>query len=203
MNQATCSPSLVHKVFHSLLAGTESPNPSSTSEKNTSELTETPQQQRLTAPPAKNSIRFMEGDQNGRREKYDGCRWRLVCTWNTHECTNIAYSYQLCTKHNSIRRNKEPPKRKRKPLLAHISLPISKNYFLRSLSKFNIFVLVNHHHQKSIYDFDDVDDSDDEDDIQIIEELCKVYKQTSFYLYDSILCDLSRLPKHVIQQKVM
>jgi hypothetical protein len=111
-------------MFRSLLANTSPSNSSATSHQRLSASTTTAPEP-LTAPPPKNSIRYIENDQNNRREKYDGHRWRLACTWN-NECTNLAYSSQLCAKHNALRRNKELPTRKRKPLLTHASLPISK-----------------------------------------------------------------------------
>ncbi|CAF1168120.1 unnamed protein product [Rotaria sordida] len=144
MNPSNCSPLLVHKMFQSLLSNPTSDS-SNMSHQRLSASTTT---QTLTSPPAKNSIRYIENDQNGRREKYDGYRWRLVCTWNTYECTNIACSYQFCTKHNALRRNKELPKRKRKPLITHSSLPI-----------------MNQNNHKNVHD--------DDNDIEILEEYCK------------------------------
>ena len=137
----------VHELFHSLLTNTNLSNSSATSHPRLSTSanpqprlstsaapqhrlsTATTAPQPLSAPPAKHSIRRIENDQNNRREKYDGCRWRLVCTWNTDECTNLAYAHQLCAKHNALRRNKQLPKQYRKPLLAHASLPISNVTF--------------------------------------------------------------------------
>ncbi|CAF2349527.1 unnamed protein product [Rotaria sp. Silwood2] len=145
MNPSNCSPLLVQKMFQSLLSSTTSPiSPTSSHQKLAAATTSQP----LTSPPSKNSIRYIENDQNGRREKYDGHRWRLACTWNTYECTNIAYSNQLCNKHNALRRNKELPKRKRKPLLTHTSLPIMNQYNAN-------------------------DEHDDDNDLEILEEYCK------------------------------
>ncbi len=120
MNPSHCSPLVVQEMFRSLLANTSS----TTAHQRLS--TSTTAQEPLTSPPAKQSIRFIENDENNRREKYDGHRWRLVCTWNVNECTNLAYSHQICSKHNSLRRHNVLPKRKRKPLNTHSSLPISK-----------------------------------------------------------------------------
>ncbi|CAF3433371.1 unnamed protein product [Rotaria sp. Silwood1] len=144
MNSSNCSPLLVQKMFQSLLSNPTTSNTSTTSHQNLPAPTTS---RPLTSPPKKNSIRLIENDQNGRREKYDGYRWRLVCTWHLCECTNIAYSYQLCAKHNALRRNKELPKRKRKPLLTHSSLPI-----------------MNQHNHNNLHD---------DDDIEILEEYCK------------------------------
>ena len=80
-------PCAIRAIFHELLNPAESPPP-------------------LTLVPTKNSVRFIENDPEQRREKFDGSRWRLACTWNRTECTNLAYTHQLCTKHNNIRRNK-------------------------------------------------------------------------------------------------
>jgi len=121
------SPLAVQEMFRSLLADETPSNNSATSHQRLPAPTTT---EVLTAPPPKNSIRYIENDQNNRREKYDGHRWRLVCTWNLNECTNLAYHHQLCNKHNILRRNKEVPTKKRKPLHTHTSLPISKNFFL-------------------------------------------------------------------------
>jgi hypothetical protein len=118
MNPSNCSSVTVRKLFHALLTNENSATPGQRSSTAAPPVT-------LTAPPPKNSIRFIENDQNNRREKYDGYRWRLVCTWND-ECTNLAAYYQLCVKHNAIRRNKNPATRKKKPLDTHSSLPISK-----------------------------------------------------------------------------
>ena len=128
MNSSNCSPLLVEQLFRSLLSNS---NSATTNQQRVSIPTSSPGL--LTSPPPKNSIRCIENDQNGRREKYDGRRWRLVCTWNKHECTNLAYSRQLCCKHNALRRNKELPKKKRKPLLTHTSLPISKIFLYLKL----------------------------------------------------------------------
>jgi hypothetical protein len=133
MNPSKYSPSVVHEIFRSLLSETPPTNTSTTSHQRLPApppATTTTTTEPLTAPPPKNSIRYIENDQNNRREKYDGHRWRLVCIWNTNECTNLAYySHQLCGKHNALRRNKEFPSRKRKPLLTHTSLPISNISF--------------------------------------------------------------------------
>jgi hypothetical protein len=75
--------------------------------------------------PLKNAIRSIENDPHQRREKFDGNRWRLACTWNLHECTNLAYAYQLCTKHNAERKNKQRKYTKRTCLTTSASLPIS------------------------------------------------------------------------------
>jgi len=151
MSTSNCSPAVVHEIFRSLLSNTASSNASATSPQRLSTATTTTPQP-LTSPPPKNSIRYIENDQNGRREKYDGHRWRLVCTWNIHECTNLAYySHQLCSKHSALRRNKELPKRKRKPLLTHSSLPIMSQY--------------NQNHARN--------NNNDDDDIEILEEYCK------------------------------
>ncbi|UJR27600.1 hypothetical protein I4U23_008881 [Adineta vaga] len=149
----TCSPSAVDQLFRSLLQGTSSfvnPNRLTTS----ATTTLPPPQQPLTSPPLKNTIRFIENDQNNRREKYDGCRWRLVCTWQQNECTNLSHARQLCTKHNALQRNKELPKRKRKPLLTNASLPI-----------------LNPNNRKNIYDRNEKF-ADDDNDIEILEEYC-------------------------------
>jgi len=124
MNPTNHSAVTVSKIFQALLKNSNS----ATSHQRPSTPPPPPPSTTLTAPPPKNSIRFIENDQNNRREKYDGYRWRLVCIWND-ECTNLASSYQLCNKHNAIRRNKEPPTRKKKPLITHTSLPISEISF--------------------------------------------------------------------------
>jgi hypothetical protein len=135
MNQPSCSRKAVQDIFHSLLSNQDSSNSVTTSQQSLP-----PSTRPLTKPPAKNDIRFIENDQNSRREKYDGCRWRLVCTWNVYECTNIAQGYQICSKHLAQRRNKEPPKKKRKPLINHLSLPISNIYiFLLNVKKVDFF----------------------------------------------------------------
>ena len=78
----------------------------------------------LTSPPRKNTIRLVENDQNNRREKYDGSRWRLVCVGNDNECTNLAYARGLCGKHYTQQRSTEPPPaKKRKLLVHHFSVP--------------------------------------------------------------------------------
>ena len=114
MNPPNCPSVNVRELFQALLTNR---SPESTDQRLSTSHT-------LTGPPPKNSIRFIENDQNNRREKYDGHRWRLVCTWDPM-CTNLAYTRQLCGKHNLLRRNKEVPTQKRKPLIAHLSLPIS------------------------------------------------------------------------------
>ncbi len=126
MNPVQYSPLAVQEIFRSLLSDKGPSNSSSTSDQRLSTSTAP---EVLAAPPPKHSIRYIENDQNGRREKYDGHRWRLVCTWNINECTNLAYYYQLCNKHNILRRNKEGSTKKRKPLLTHSSLPISNTCF--------------------------------------------------------------------------
>lgn len=123
MTEPDCSPLTVHQIFQSLLHNEASTNV-------LEKLAGSPKSPRLDAPPAKNTIRFIENDQNNHREKYDGHRWRLVCTWAQEECKNLAYSHQLCPKHNAIRLNKEPKKKKRKLLTAHASMPICNNLFL-------------------------------------------------------------------------
>jgi hypothetical protein len=134
MSQLNCSALTVHEVFQSLLASTDPSRSSVASHQRPSASTSTATTPKpltstatapLTSPPRKNSIRYIDNDQNNHREKYDGSRWRLACTWNIQECTNLAYTHQLCYKHNAVRRNKEIPKRKRKPLFVHLSLPIS------------------------------------------------------------------------------
>lgn len=144
MNSTACSPSFVQEMFRSLLDNT----PSTSSHQRLS-ISATPQP--LTTPPVKNSIRYIDNDQNNRREKYDGHRWRLACTWHIEECTNLAYTRQLCAKHNALQRNKVLRRKKRKPLLTHMSLPI-----------------LNQYNQKNIRN-----DDDDDDDIEILEEYCK------------------------------
>jgi hypothetical protein len=119
MHPSNCSPLVVKEMFRSLLCSTSSSNTDQRSSVST-----TPQP--LAAPPAKNSIRYIEHDQNNRREKYDGHRWRPVCTWNVNECTNIMHARQLCAKHNALQRNKELPKKKKKLLFTNLSLPNCK-----------------------------------------------------------------------------
>lgn len=77
----------------------------------------------LTSPPRKNTVRSIENDQNNRREKYDGSRWRLVCFADNNQCNNVVYNRDLCLKHYNIQRVSEPPKKKRKLLLHQFSLP--------------------------------------------------------------------------------
>ena len=54
--------------------------------------------------PMKNSIRFIDNNQNNFREKFNGEKWKLVCTWKKDICTNFAHSNQLCDKHNAQKR---------------------------------------------------------------------------------------------------
>ncbi|CAF1343573.1 unnamed protein product [Rotaria magnacalcarata] len=149
MSQSHCSPLAVHRIFQSLLS---EPTRSNSFQK----LAESPRtpHSHLTSPPAKHTIRYIENDQNNRREKYDGRRWRLACTWDVYACTNLAGSRQLCSKHNAIRLNKVLPKnKKRKSLSTNLSLPI-----------------ISHSNGKNNnYN----DGNDDDDDIQILEEFCK------------------------------
>lgn len=149
MNPPKCSPSVVQEIFRSLLADRTPSVHSVVPDQRTSTSSTTPL---LTAPPPKNSIRFIENDQNNFREKYDGCRWRPVCTWHKDVlCTNLAYTRQLCHKHNAIRRNKEESKRKKKPLICHLSLPI-----------------INQHTHNKVQN----NNNDDDDDIEILEDYC-------------------------------
>ena len=97
-------PCAIRAIFHELLKPAESPLP-------------------LIMAPTRNSIRYIENDPEQRREKYDGSRWRLACTWNRTECNNLAYAYQLCSKHNDIRRNKLP-RPKMKPTPYPLPMPI-------------------------------------------------------------------------------
>ena len=120
MTSTNCTSAHVKEIFQALLTNTlttPQPNPPA------------PRSPRLTSPPPKNSIRLIEHDVHNRREKYDGRRWRLVCVWDG-QCPNIAVSSKLCVKHNAIRRNKEPPSRKKKSSHARSSLPISKMFLL-------------------------------------------------------------------------
>lgn len=124
MISSNCTSNPVKELFDSLLINTNvqpdpPPPPPST----------LPQSPRLTSPPPKNFIRRIQNDDRKRREKYDGCRWRLVCTWND-DCQNIACTSQLCKKHHMIRKGKDPTARKSKPVPARSSLPNSK-IFLR------------------------------------------------------------------------
>lgn len=174
MHPTNCSPLFVQEMFRSLLRTTPSPGPSTVSHQKLS-LSTTPK--RLTSPPPKNSIRYIENDQNNRREKYDGHRWRLVCTWPGHECTNLAYTRQLCNKHNALQRNKELPKRKKKPLFTNLSLPICK-FFSLFFFIIKILLLVNQHSARA------ATAADDDDDIEILEEYCTVrYRKFDFNLY--------------------
>ncbi|CAF0802863.1 unnamed protein product [Adineta ricciae] len=152
LTTTTCSPVMVDQIFRSLLQN----NPRSDNVRMTTSETRPP----LTSPPAKNTIRFIENDQNNRREKYDGYRWRLVCTWNIYDCTNLAGTRQLCGKHNAMQRHKEVPKKKRPPLLTTISLPVGNHLG-------NLYNQKNMLHQKENPAYSD------DDDIQIIEEFCK------------------------------
>jgi hypothetical protein len=121
MESRKTTPVLVHEIFRSLLQSYNAPNLISPPN-----LTSPP---RLTSPPKKHTIRYIENDGNNRREKYDGCRWRLTCTWHEYECSNLAYTCQLCPKHNAQRRNKIIPPKKKKHLVAFASLPTSNFLF--------------------------------------------------------------------------
>lgn len=163
---------MVDQIFRSLLQN-NSPRPDN------ARMTTTDERPPLTSPPMKNTIRFIENDQNNRREKYDGCRWRLVCTWNTHNCTNIAGARQLCQKHNAIHRHKEPPKKKRPPLLTTISLPVGNHLGTCSAcvnsNIVRLFSIVGSpYNQKNMLHRKENLSYSDDDDIQIIEEFCKV-----------------------------
>jgi len=79
----------------------------------------------LTSPPRKNTIRPIENDQNNRREKYDGSRWRSVCSADNNQCRNVVYIRDLCQKHHLIQRTSEPPKKKPKLLQHHFSMPMT------------------------------------------------------------------------------
>lgn len=82
-------------------------------------------------PPMKNSIRYKENDPSNHREKYDGHRWRLVCTWPGDECRNLAYTWKLCPKHNALRKNK-PVRTSRKTKLQPKSISIPTDTCLHS-----------------------------------------------------------------------
>jgi len=116
----------------------------------------------LPAPPPKNSIRFIENDQNRHREKYDGRQWRALCIWKINKCTNIGYnSHKLCRKHYLITFNNVIPQRKRKPLTTHTSLPATLQEFPQNnLPQPTPTTTVSAAH------------SNDDDDIQIIGEFC-------------------------------
>ena len=120
----------VKELFHALLTNTTSQANIKASSSPAAPAA-TPTQGLLTEPPPKHLVRFIENDSNNRREKYDGRRWRLVCTWDD-ECRNVAGSYQLCKKHNNMRKSKEPQGHKPKPSNARSSLPNSKISFLLS-----------------------------------------------------------------------
>lgn len=151
----------------------------------------------LPAPPPKNSIRFIENDQNRHREKYDGRQWRALCIWKINKCTNIGYnSHKLCRKHYLITFNNVIPQRKRKPLTTHTSLPASKiiltctfiqsrNPFFSALQEFP----QNNLPQPTPTTTIPAAHSNDDDDIQIIGEFCPVRSKHNFSIknfYSSI-----------------
>lgn len=131
MNSSNRSSVNVKELFHSLLTNT---TPQANIKASSSPAATATTPGLLTEPPPKNLVRFIENDSNNRREKYDGRRWRLVCTWD-NECINIAGYYQLCKKHNNVRKSKEPQGQKRKPSNARSSLPNSEISLLLSNSK--------------------------------------------------------------------
>lgn len=129
MNSSNCTSVNVKELFHSLLTDSTSP---ANIKASSSPATIPPSP--LTEPPPKHLIRFIENDSNNRREKYDGRRWRLVCTWDD-ECRNVAGCYKLCQKHNNIRKSKEPQGQKRKSTNERSSLSNSETSLLLSNSK--------------------------------------------------------------------
>jgi hypothetical protein len=101
---------LVHEIFRSLLANTNGNNALNTSQPlpMTVQSTGLPSSSSLSSsPPRKNAIRYVENGENNRREKYDGRRWRTVCSWSDDSCTNFAASRNLCLKHNGRQRKRK------------------------------------------------------------------------------------------------
>lgn len=118
-NSSACSPLLVQDLFRALLAHKSPSNMSSTNQQ-TLQSRNSPQL--LSTPPKRNSIRYVNNDQNNSREKYDGHRWRLICNWNKNGCTNLVYYRGLCAKHYAQQKQKLPKVHK-KPLIHQRSLP--------------------------------------------------------------------------------
>ena len=176
-NQSTCTPMLVEEIFRSLLAKNASATP-----------TAAPQQTTLapllTSPPPKHSIRLIENDPTGRREKYDGCRWRAVCQWEQYLCTNLSYTRGLCTKHALQQSNKTRPT-KIKRLVPHNSLPIRNDFSSRTTirrARHGLFLLVSQRNRISM-------NADEDDDIQVLEEHCKVNLRDAFLPITLILIE--------------
>jgi hypothetical protein len=124
-SRQTPNPECVDQFFHYLIQAYRSRNTLST-------LPPSP------PPPEKDSIRFIDNDQNNYREKYNGDCWKLVCTWNDNECTDFAILNKLCNKHNAENQNKISSSNS-SPF--YPSLPNSKNFILRKSSqdKFSFF----------------------------------------------------------------
>lgn len=171
MNPSNRSSVAVRELFQSLLT-------SSTAQPRL--VASTTPAARLTSPPPKQSIRFIENDPSNRREKYDGRRWRLVCTWD-ELCTNLAAHCQLCQKHNSFRKNKQLPTRKRKVLSAHSSLPISKVSFSVAIGQTNSSFPVNQYNHHQTAHNKKISNDGDDDDIQILEAYCTVRERLRFF----------------------
>ena len=158
--QSTCSPLLVHELFRSLLSGAVPPDTAMASQPSPTNTSP-----RLTSPPKKNTIRFISNDPHNRREKYDGSRWRRVCTWNECLCTNLAYSNLLCARHNTQQRNREWQTKQGKAIAARVSLPISKIAFVINPLNGIFHSSVPRPNYERMHS---------DDDIEILEELCQV-----------------------------
>ena len=94
---------------------------------NTLSLTEYLEKTTVIRPPAKNDIRYIKHDPQNRRQKYDGCRWRLACTWSEYPCENLAYTNLLCPKHNAQSLKKATRKKSRKSSAPLLPLPKSSS----------------------------------------------------------------------------
>ena len=93
---SSSSPLTIHDLFRSLLAQRTSENESSPPQSPVARsLISSPN---VLNQPKRNTIRVID-DQNRRREKFDGARWRSVCIWPNDECSNFAWVGGLCKKH--------------------------------------------------------------------------------------------------------
>lgn len=176
-NQSTCTPMLVEEIFRSLLAKSASSNPSVAPQQTTLAPL-------LTSPPPKHSIRLIENDPTGRREKYDGCRWRAVCKWEQYLCTNLSHARGLCTKHALQQSNKVRPT-KIKRLVPHNSLPIRNDFSARKKVRRvrnALLLLVSQRNRISM-------NADEDDDIQVLEEHCKVNPRNVSFAITMILIE--------------
>lgn len=58
-----------------------------------------------TLSPQRGDIRPIKDHPLNYREKYDGYRWRLVCTWSETFCSNFMNTRRLCKRHNRLSKN--------------------------------------------------------------------------------------------------